>query len=366
MKDKSVYENSPRFRLYPTKKQAKQIENNFSCCRYVYNEFLAYRTDRYKYLYELINADACAKILTQIKKSKTWLAEADRYALIETLKELDISFKNFFAKRCNYPKFKQRKNPKQTYKTIQTYITADGKVKLPKIGFVKAKITKEICGKITSVKIIRECSSKYYAVFCLKNPEIKSIGESNGTIGIDVGIKNFCTFSNGKKIARPEMPKSYTKRLMLLQRKLSKAKSGSKNRDKIKVLLQKHYKKKANKITDFIHKLSTSIVRENQTIAIENLNVKGLLKNHNVAKSISDSCWSAFFKMLLYKSKKYGRKLIKVDRFFASSQLCSECGFKNTKVSNLDVREWTCPKCGANHDRDINAAKNILNEALSC
>lgn len=360
-------EKAYKFRLYPNKEQRILINKSIGCARYIYNHFLAKAKENKYETYTKYS-----KQLTQLKKELEWLKEPDKFALQNALKDLDRAFKNFFSGKYDFPKFKSKKNKKNSYRTNKfTRKSRDttnieiknNKVKLPKLGWVKFRKSKEVKGKILNVTVTKTNTDKYFISIAVEE-EIKELPKKENTIGIDLGLKEFAITSNGEKIKNPKVLKKYEKKIARLNRSLARKEKGSNNWHKAKKKLAKVNEKVANTRKDFLHKLSTKLIRENQTICLETLQVKNMLKNSNLAKSISDVSWSKFVEYLEYKTKWYGRNLVKIDTFFASSQLCNNCGYKNEEVKNLKVRKWECPECKEMHDRDINASKNILDEGL--
>ena len=356
-------------RLYPTKQQEQRINVNLNCSRFVYNHFLALRKETYNEQKETISAFDCMKLLTKLKKEedKQWLNEADSQCLQQSLKDLDSAFQNFFRRvkkneiPYGYPKF-HSKGAKQSYRTTRSRVE-NGKVYLGKVGLVKSRGLQVFNGRVLNATVEKTNTGKYFCSLCVEE-ELEIKENNGGAIGIDVGIKEFYTDSNGDKVDNPKPLRKLEDKLIREQRKLSRMQKVSNNYKKQKQKLARVHEQIANQRKDFLHKESTKLVRDNQIIAVEDLNIKGMVRNHRLAKSISDASWGEFFRQLEYKSFEHGADFVKVWTFFASSQTCSCCGFKNEAVKDLKVRRWVCPNCGAEHDRDANAATNILNEGL--
>ena len=367
-----------KFRIYPTEEQEIFFAKTFGCVRKVYNLML---NDRKK-AYEEVKNDPSKKMTfptpAKYKKEFPFLKEVDSLALANAQLNLDKAYKNFFRdKSVGFPRFKSKKNPVQSYTTNNqngTVALIDSKfIKVPKLkSLVRIKLHRQPKGMIKSATISRHASGKYYISLLCKE-EISELPKTNSAIGIDLGITDFAILSDGQKIDNNRFTSKMEKKLKREQRKLSKrallAKnkgiplSEAKNYQKQKRKVARLHEKVMNQRTDFLNKLSTEIIKNHDIICIEDLNVKGMLRNHKLARSISDVSWSSFVAKLQYKADWYGREIIKVDTWFPSSQICSECGHKDGKKS-LDIREWTCPICHTHHDRDINASINILTEGL--
>ena len=352
-----------KYRAYPNKEQEEFFVKTFGCTRLVYNLMLD----------EAIKSYAESKTFDRhtpayFKDKYEFLKEVDSLALANAQLNLDSAFRNRFSKKSKkqsgFPRFKSKKY-KQSYKTNRLKFEGS-KIKLPKLKSpVKIKLHRlpEENWIIKSATISKTATNKYYISVLFETPEIEKLKESEFAIGLDMGLKEFCITSDGEMIANPRFYKTSQDKLAQAQRVFARTKKGSNRHERARFLVAKCHEYIANQRKDFQHKLSKRLIDENQVIVVEDLNVKGMVKNHKLAKSISDVAWSQFISMLEYKSKRYNRTFVKVSPWFASSQICNCCGTKDGPKP-LSVREWICPVCGSINERDINGAKNILDEGL--
>ena len=358
-----------KYRIYPNSEQSIQIAKTFGCCRFVYNQTLAYRKGIYEKEKKSVSKTDCNNYCNrELKKDYEWLKEVDKFALTNAIYNMDSAYQKFFKEHAGYPKFKSKHDSHKSYTTNFTNgnIAIDYenvKIKLPKLKEVKAKLHRNFSGQIKSATVSQTPSGKYY-VSILVETEHEELQHTNHHAGLDLGIKDICITSNGKKYENPKTIRKYEKKLVKLQRQLAHKEKRRQNYYKTKKKIALCDEKITNTRKDYLHKMSHEIISENQVIVSENLQIKNMVKNHHLAKAISDVSWYELTRQLEYKAKWNGRKYIKIDTFYASSQLCSVCGYQNLDTKDLSVREWICPKCGTKHDRDINAAKNILVEGL--
>ena len=368
-------EYSYKFRIYPTAEQQVQIQKTFGCTRFVYNHYLAKRKEKYASDNETYNYYACANDMTQLKGELAWLREVDATALQSSIRDLDIAYQNFFRRvkqgvkgdEVGYPNFKSKHNHRKSYKSkcVGTSIKVlDGCVQLPKLGYVECRISKKVRGRILSATVSQNPSGKYFVSLCCTDVEIEPLPSTGAVVGIDLGIKDYATTSDGPHFDNPKFYVNSQKKLAKLQRQLSRKSKGSKNYEKARTKKARFEEHIANQRRNALQKLSTQFIRDYDVICLEDLAPKNMVKNHKLAKHISDAGWSEFVRELQYKADWSGTAVVKIDRFYPSSQLCSACGTQWSGTKDLAVREWVCPACGAKHDRDVNAAINILNEGM--
>ncbi len=355
-------------RLYPTKEQETQLAQSFGCARWWWNYALNKSIETYKETGKGLTRAALNALLPILKKAEDtiWLADCYSQVLQATTLNLTTAYKNFFDKRAGFPKFKS-KHGKQSIQYPQSVKIVNGNVKLPgNIGEIKAKIHRPVEGKIKTVTVSKTPSGKYLASI-LTELEGENLVISEGKIyGIDLGLKHFAVVTDGEKTSKYDNPKHLAKHefnLKRKQKKLARKVKGSNSRNRYRRVVAKVYERVTNSRQDFLHKLSYKLVSDSQAVIVENLNVKGMIRNHKLAKSISDVGWGTFTNFLAYKLERKGAKLIEIDRWFPSSKLCSNCFYQMSEMP-LDVREWTCPHCNIHHDRDGNAAANIRAEGI--
>ncbi len=365
-------EKAYKFRIYPNKTQEELIQKTFGCTRYVYNYYLAMRKEKYESDKATFNYYACSSDLTSHKKVKDWLREVDATALQSSLNDLDIAYQNFFRRvksggKPGYPRFKSKRDNRKSFKSkaVGSNIRLfDKYVRLPKLGNIKCRVSKQIEGRIISANVSQNPSGKYFVSVLCTDVDIQPMERAGAIVGVDLGLKELAITSDNQHFANPKHFNKSQKKLAKLQRRLSRKSKGSNNREKARIKVARLHEHIANQRLDNAHKVTTSLVRDYDLIAMETLMPKNMVKNHRLAKAVGDAAWGEIARQLEYKCNWYGKELVKVDRFYPSSQTCNSCGYKNSDTKNLAVREWGCPKCGTHHDRDVNAAKNILDEGL--
>lgn len=355
-----------KVRIYLTEEQKALVEKTFGCKRYIYNFMLNLKQKLYEFYGINLNYNNMSKILTELKKHKLWLKAPDKCSLQNSIKDLDQSYQRFYNGVTGFPNFKSRRG-KNSYRTNGDLdLDQDNKmIKIPKVGWIKFRDKTNFSDltKINNITISKTPSGKYFASISAE-VDITAFAKTKKSCGIDLGLKDFCILSNGTKFENPRFLINNEKRLRLLQKSLSRKIYGSKNYEKARIKLAKFHEYIASCRKDYLHKISIHLVREYDIVCTETLQVKNMLKNHKIAKAVQDVSWSEFCRQLEYKCLWYNKKFVQIDTYFASSQICSNCGFKNSDAKNLDVREWICPECGMHHDRDVNAANNILDHGL--
>jgi len=361
---KTIYKTY-KCRMYPTAPQKELLDRHFGCVRFVYNYFLNDRKEQYKATGKSDNFFAQEKKLAVLKRNEnfSWLKEVNSQSLQYALRCIDTAYANFFKGNARFPRFKSKRN-RNSFAVPQHCSVVGGTIIIPKFKApITIKASREILGKVNSMTVSRDCDGKYY-VSILTEQEYEPIEKTNSIVGIDLGLKDFVITSDGNKYANHKFLSKYEKLLKRAQKHLSRKRKGSHSSEKQRRKVASIHKKVANSRNDMLHKVSTDLVRKHDVICCEDLNVKGMMKNHKLAKSISDASWGTFITYLQYKCEREDKILIKINRYFPSSQTCSKCGHVNKSTKNLSVRMWKCPNCGASHDRDVNAAINILNEGI--
>lgn len=344
------------------------LAKTFGCARFVYNYMLRLRTDAWMQRQERVGYHETSAALTALKKTPehAWLNEVSSVPVQQSLRHLQSAFVNFFAKRARYPKFKQKDGPQSAEYTTSAFKWDGRSLKLAKMSEPLAVRWSRLIPKgatPTTVTVSRDAAGRYF-VSLLCSDVVAAKPAVAAKVGIDLGLTHFAILSTGEKVAAPNTFRRYEKKLAKLQRRLAKKTKGSNRRKKAKLKVARLHAKIADSRRDFLHKLSTRLINENQVIAVESLSVSNMQKNRYLSKSISDAGWSEFLRQLEYKANWYGRELIGIDRWYPSSKRCSDCGYTMPKMP-LNVRQWTCPECGSIHDRDINAARNVLAAGLA-
>ncbi|MCX5539886.1 RNA-guided endonuclease TnpB family protein [Paraburkholderia sp. CNPSo 3076] len=357
-----------RFRFYPTLEQAAVLARTFGCARFAYNHMLRLRTDAWFQRQERVNYHETSAVLTALKKTPehVWLNEVSSVPVQQALRHLQTAFANFFAKRAKYPSFRRKDGAQSAEYTASAFKWHGGALKLAKMDeplAIRWSRTLPKGAKPTTVTVSKDMAGRYH-VSILCDDVVSEKKKVTGQVGIDLGLTHFAILSTGEKFGAPNTFRGYENKLAKQQRRLAKKQMGSARRMKAKLKVAKLHTRVADARRDFLHKLSTRLINENQVIAIESLAVSNMQKNSRLAKSISDASWSEFVRQLTYKAGWYGRTLIGIDRWYPSSKRCSDRGHTVQKMP-LGMRSWTCPECGSTHDRDVNAARNVLAAGLA-
>lgn len=357
-----------KYRLYPNKAQREIFLHHFGCCRFVYNWALNRKIKTYETTGKSISRFTLNNELVNLKNEYPWLKEVNSQSLQGSTLNLENAFTRFFREKKGFPNPKSKKNPVQSFSVPQNHkvFFETNHVRIPKVGMVKAKLHRCFEGKMKTATVSRNSTGKYFISILVDDgkelPEREKF-DMNTTVGIDLGIKTFAVCSNGNSIENPKYLKNSLDRLKILQRRMSRKQKGSNNRRKLQCKIAKLHEKISNQRNDFQHKHSFTLISENQAIALETLNISGMLKNHKLAQHIADASWSSFVTKLEYKAEWYGKTILRIGQFEPSTKICNVCGYYNGDITLKD-REWICPDCGTQHDRDINAAINIKKFAL--
>lgn len=365
-------EYSYRFRIYPTDEQQVLIAKTLGCCRFVYNYYLNVRSAAWKTQQKAMGYYECSADMTKLKKTLLWLKEVDATALQSSIRDLDTAYGNFFrgcksGKHIGYPRFRSKRDTRQSFKSKavgKNIVVGDSFIRLPKLGNVSCRVSKKVVGRILSVTTTRAPSGRYYVSICCTDVDLLPLPKTGAVVGVDLDTKNLLVTSDGFRYKNSKSTYKAERRLRRLQRSLSRKQKGSKNRDKARQKVARLHERIHDQREAAIHEMTTDLVKKYDVICMEDLNAAGMVRNHHLAKTVEDAAFGEIRRQLVYKAGWYGKKVIFVDRFYPSSQLCSCCGYQNRLVKDLGVKGWMCPQCGVTHDRDVNAARNILTEGL--
>ena len=355
-----------KFRVHPTDEQKVLLSKHFGCARFIYNHFLKEKQEHYLQNKKTLNYNTCSSIMTDLKKLNeySWLKEVNSQSLQTSLKNLELAYQGFFKKRTKFPKFKKRSGH-NSFTCPQHFDIRSNLIFIPKfkegIKYIKHR---EIKGEVCSITISKTPTGKYYASILCELPKEQPLPKTGKSVGIDLGLKDFIITSDGQRVANARFLKKYQKKLAKAQKHFSRKQKGSNRRERQRIKVAKIYEKITNSRNDLQHQVSSRLVKKYDLIAVEDLNVKGMVQNHCLAKAISDVSWSSFVAKLKYKAEWYGRDVVTIDRFYPSSKTCSNCLHIKEEMS-LNERSWICPKCNTEHDRDVNASKNILSRGLT-
>lgn len=363
-----------KYRIYPNESQRNQIARTLGCCRFVYNRALDVKKSAYAKTGKTVSWAELSRMLPAWKRNPetSWLAQVDSMALQQSIRDLDRAYKNFFRRvreggKPGFPKFKSRRHARQSYRTNGGKVLDRNHIVLPKLGNVRAKVSRPLQGRFISVTVSLDAAGRYFATFLCTDVPAKDTTTTDREVGIDLGVETLATLSDGTKIENPRHLKKYERKLAREQRRLSRRKGARKSEKQSRRYLKQRkrvsriHAKIADARTDALHKVTTMLAVENQVLCMEDLNAKGMMKNHHLAKAVTDASFGEFARLLEYKCAERGRSLVKIGRFYPSSKTCSACGHRLDALP-LSVRSWDCPACGAHHDRDVNAARNILTE----
>lgn len=361
-----IAQRAYKYRFYPTPEQENQLAQTFGCARFIYNHFLRVRTDAFFNEGQRVGYNDTARMLTELKQQPDtiWLCDGSNVVLQQALRNLDVAFKNFFQGRAKYPAFKKKHGKQSARYTTSGFRWKNGQIWLAKMDApLDIRWSRSFTGTPSSITVSRDAAGRYF-ISILVEEEVKPLPVINKGVGLDMGLKDAVVQSDGIKIPNPTYLRNAEKKLAKAQRRLAEKQKGSQNRAKVRRRVARLHAKVQDCRNDFLHKTSTQLVRENQVISAESLSVKNMVRNPCLAKAIHDVGWGELVRQLEYKAQWHGRTFVQIDKWYPSSKRCSGCGHIRESLE-LDIRSWVCPECGAHHDRDINAAQNILSAGLA-